>query len=120
MQETECVILNGEQVDIDKRFVNLILLLNTKGYITHDCCSGHYYKNVQNIKRYAYIGFYEKYLPPNFPKFVDSIDKYGDEFVGVYFNLPNNPSIEYLDCLANNILQWVIELPYNNLYLENK
>jgi hypothetical protein len=121
------VILNGVPVTLDKRFVNIILLLNAKGYITSDCCSGHTLNEVKmepNTESFAYIGFDEDYLPPTFPSNIHSVNRYGSkgkhEKVGIDWRVGPNPTDEELDILASSIFNWVIGLPYNERYLYEK
>lgn len=114
------VLLDYDKVNIDKYCVNSILLLNAKGYLTKDCCSGHIKKErSQYSGNMPYIGFLEDYIPPNFPSFIREVCTYGEnnDRKGIYFELPTNPTKKDIQLLWSNIEHWVLSLSYNAKYL---
>lgn len=70
-------------VEVDDLILPVIKLLNSKGYITKYCCSGHSYKAGCGCN--TYIAFYEEYVPDVLPKgFYVEDDKWYEE------NYPNS------------------------------
>lgn len=116
------VIIDGNIVEIDKYCMNSILLLNAKGYITSDCCSGHEVSRKVSKgknKQFPYIGFEKDFFPPNLPNCIFEVQYYGEqkEFKGIYFELKNNPKKSDIKHLWETIFNWVKDLPYNENYL---
>jgi hypothetical protein len=100
---------DGELVNIDEALLPAISLLNTKGYITEFCCSGHFWDEVWQD---SYILFRSDITLPNLPK-------------GFHYDLPLSISCirKTFDCdnifdlqkevlsSALDVLEWAKSLP---------
>jgi hypothetical protein len=118
---TYCKTCGGYLVEIDENFIQSIILLNTKGYYTNYCCSGHpKNKDVHS----SYISFYDgltlPYLPIEYkydkdlyPQ-VDFSDHTGHGFC-IRYEFKNKENLVELQkeilSSAINVLEWAESLP---------
>lgn len=109
-------------VEIDDLILPIIKLLNSKGYMTDYCCSGHCYENKAN----TYISFYDECIPETLPKgfYLEDEKWYQKHYIKFHKTDEHTCMRKYysedigeytlhkeLLKTMNDLLEWAIELP---------
>jgi hypothetical protein len=110
-----CKKCGGYLVEIDENFLQTIILLNKKGYMTSSCCGGHIRdKSIDEI--YSYIQFEGHitlpHLPENYTKSDYNKEYYNRWQISTKIKSDNLVSLQKL-LLQNaiKILDWTESLP---------
>lgn len=118
-----CSDCNYKLVEIDKDILDVIILLNAKGYKTINCCSGHEYENntdgyIQFENASPYLKIF-KTLPKSWflekPFFImddDNVITFPKYTIRQTNKIGNHFSKQQLDEVNKDLLDWVINLPY--------
>lgn len=104
------VNIKGWDVEVDDNIVDIIIMLNKKGYGTNFCCEGHAEKNVLHV----YVCFDKVYDFKDIPKGLKNRTSRNQtviEYVTTMKNY-NLKRLRKLDRVAQ-LRKWVNELPIN-------